>query len=264
MSFDAQAAAQALLAARRAGRPAGPLPAGIAPTTLAEGVAAQVALATLLGAMPPAGFKIGATTAKMQALLGLAAPLGGFMESVNLHASGATLPFAAYRGVGVECEIGVRLAADLPAGAVAPEAAAAAVGEVFAAIEVVENRYGAPPVGDLTAVGTPTLLADQVYHAAAVLGAPASGWRGLDLAAVAGRMTVDGVLVGEGVGRELLGHPMQALAWLAGSVTAAGFGGLRAGQVVMMGSVTPPIWLAGPCAVSVAFDGLGEAALRFV
>jgi assimilatory nitrate reductase catalytic subunit len=46
------------------------------------------------------------------------------------------------------------------------------VGAVFPAIEVVENRYGPAPAGDLPSFGVPSLLADQVYHAAAVLGAP--------------------------------------------------------------------------------------------
>jgi 2-keto-4-pentenoate hydratase len=76
-------------------------------------------------------------------------------------------------------------------------------------------------------------------------------------------MWVDGALRGEGHGRDLLGHPMEALAWLADSGAAHAFGGLRVGQVVFLGSVTPPIWLEGPCAVRVEFDGLGAAELRF-
>jgi 2-keto-4-pentenoate hydratase len=56
---------------------------------------------------------------------------------------------------------------------------------------------------------------------------------------------------------------MAALAWLAASEVARAFGGLRAGQVIMLGSVTPPIWLDAPCAVSVAFDGMPEVRLQF-
>ena len=50
-----------------------------------------------------------------------------------------------------------------------------------------------------------------------------------------------------------MGHPLNCLAWLAGSSVAAAFGGLKAGQVVMLGSVTPPIWLTGPASVTVDF-----------
>jgi 2-keto-4-pentenoate hydratase len=264
MSAAIEQAAELLLAHRRAGEPAGPLPPAIAPATEAEGAAVQAALARLIGAWPPAGFKIGATAARMQAYLGLSGPIGGFMPRAGLHASGAVLPWSAYRGPGVECEIGVRLAHDLPPGACDAAQAEAAVESVFAAIEVVDNRYGPPPAGDLEAIGTPTLIADQVYHAAAVLGAPAKGWRRLDLAAIGGRISVDGVERGRGHGADLLGHPMAALAFLAGSSVAHAFGGLRAGQVVMLGSVTPPIWLDRPGTAEVVFDGLGPpVSVRF-
>jgi 2-keto-4-pentenoate hydratase len=65
------------------------------------------------------------------------------------------------------------------------------------------------------------------------------------------------------VGADLLGHPLEALACLAGSPAAAAFGGLKAGQVVFLGSVTPPIWLNGPCEVTVAFDVLGRVTASF-
>lgn len=257
MTGSIDQAAEALLAHRRAGEPAGPLPATIRPANEDEGAAVQAALARLMGAWPPAGFKIGATAARMQAYLGLSGPIGGFMPGAALHPSGATLPWAGFRGVGVECEIAVRLARDLPPLPCDTRVAEAAVASVCAGIEVVENRYGPPPAGDLKAIGTPTLIADQVYHAAAVLGTPVERWAGLDLATITGRIRVDGVERAAGHGADLLGHPMAALAWLAGSSVVRAFGGLRAGQVVMLGSVTPPIWLDGPSVVEVAFDGLG-------
>lgn len=260
--MTAATTAAAVLSARRRGPPYGPLPAEVAPRTLAEGLAAQLALARMLDADPPAGFKIGATAAGMRAYLGLEHPLAGFMPREGLVASGATLPWTG-APLGVECEIGIRLARDLPAGPCDAAQAAAAVGDVFAAIEIVENRYGPPPAGDLKTVGPGGLLADQVFHHGGVLGAPAVDWRALDLAAVPGRMRIDGAEVGHGLGADLLGHPMAALAWLAGSAEAASFGGLRAGQVVLLGSVTAPIWLQGPCRVDVAFTGLGEASVRF-
>jgi 2-keto-4-pentenoate hydratase len=261
MSFDADATAAALHAARLARRPAGPLPAAIAPRNEAEAAAAQFALARLAGAVPPAGFKLGATGRRMQSYLGLPGPTAGFMPQSGLHASGTVLEFSDFRGPGVECEIAVRLARDIQPGPTDITSATAAVGDLFAAIELVENRYGPPPAGDIAAIGTPTLIADQTYHAAAVTGAPTS-WRELDLPALPGRILVNGTIRAEGLGAELLGHPMQALAWLAGSDVAAAFGGLRAGQIVMLGSVTPPIWLDGPCEVDVVFQGLSPVSLR--
>jgi 2-keto-4-pentenoate hydratase len=261
-AFDPAPAAAALHAARLARQPAGPLPPAIVPPTIADGIAVQVALAARMGALPPGGFKIGATAKRMQDYLGLSGPAAGFMPREGLHAAPATLAWGSFRGLGVECELAVRLAQDLPPGPCDRARAAAAVGALFAAIELVENRYGPPPAGDLKALGTPTLIADQVYHAAAVLAPPPADWRAIDLEAIPGRFLVDGVERSAGFGRDLLGHPLAALAWLAASPEVAAFGGLKAGQVVMLGSVTPPIWLDGPCQVVADFAGLPPASLH--
>ena len=251
-------AADTILAARRAKRPLEPL-GGAAPADPAAGYALQRRVAERLGAVPPAGFKIGATTKQMQEYLGLSGPAAGFVPRESLRPDGATLRFADFLNVGVECEVGVRLGRDLPFGPCTRERAAEAVAEVFPAIEVVERRYPS----DLAALGTPTLIADQVFHAAGLMGAPVPDWRAVDLGAARGELRVDGVVRGAGHGRDLLGHPFEALAWLAGSGAAEAFGGLGAGQVVWLGSVTPPIWLDGPCEVEAVFDLLGAARLRF-
>jgi 2-keto-4-pentenoate hydratase len=199
----------------------------------------------------------------MQEYLGLSGPAAGFMATGGIHRSGVSLPFASFVHPGVECELAVRLARDLPAQPCTLEEAAEAVGDLFAAIEVVENRYS-----DLAQLGTPTLIADQVFHAAAILGdPPTTNWRELDLASLPGRVTVDGHQRDEGIGADLMGHPLQCLAWLAGSEVAAAFGGLRSGQVVLLGSVTPPVWFQGPfhapARVSVEFTGLPSVLLTF-
>jgi len=74
---------------------------------------------------------------------------------------------------------------------------------------------------------------------------------------------VDGEVRLEGDAGDLLGHPMNCLAWIAASPVAAAFGGLKAGQVVMLGSVTPPIWLDGPCTVTVEFPPLPRVRVTF-
>jgi len=248
-------AAEAIIEARRSRRILAPLGA-IAPKTEQAGYAVQKEVALRLGGLPPAGFKIGATTKQMQAYLGLSGPAAGFVSKSGLRATPATARFADFLNPGLECEVGLRLARDIAPGPCTRDQAAEAVGEVFAAIEIVEKRYD-----DLVKLTTPTLIADQVFHAGGVLGASVKEWRGIDLAAVRGRITVDGVVRGEGVGADLLGHPFEALAWLAASGGAAAFGGLKAGQVVFLGSVTPPIWLDGPCTGVVEFDALGRVEL---
>lgn len=252
--FDPDALAAHLAAARRARRVLALPPPHLLPPSHAAGVAAQRALARTWGADPPAGFKVGATARAMQEYLGLPGPLAGFMPGAGLHGSFSTLAFAGFVAPGVECEIAVHLGRDLPPGPCTAAQAAEAVDGVMAAIELVELRYP-----DIAAFGAPLLVADQVFHAAAVLGTPQADWRALDLDALPGRVLVDGEERGHGLGRDLLGGPLRVLAWLAGSEEAAAFGGLRAGQVVMLGSVTPPVWLDGPCRVEVAFPPLEPA-----
>jgi len=258
MSYQPERAAAILHQTRERRAQVTPLPRDVAPRTEAEGAAVQRALAHRTGAASPAGFKIGATARRMQEYLGLSGPAAGFMAIGNIHHSGATVRFADFIRPGVECELAVRLASDLPAGPCTAEQAADSVGDLMAGIEIVENRYG-----ELLELGVPTLIADQVYHAAAVLGEPGiRDWRSLDLGTLRGRLVVDGHVRDEGVGADLMGHPMNCLAWLAGSSVAAAFGGLKAGQVVMLGSVTPPIWLTGPANVTIEFAPLPPVQVR--
>ncbi len=247
------------MAVRRTRRVLDGLPPGIAPRVLADGIATQMAVARLSGAQPPAGFKIGATARRMQDYLGLPGPLAGFIAEAGLHGSGSTLSFAAFLHPGVECELAVMLAHDLPPGPCSNAQARAAIGELMAAIELVENRYG-----PLDVLGTPTLVADQVFHADAMLGEPYPGWRDLDLCSLAGSISVDGHDRGAGTGADLLGDPIKALAWLAASDEVAAFGGLRAGQIVMLGSVCPPVWLDGPGEITVRFPPLPTVILHLV
>jgi 2-keto-4-pentenoate hydratase len=252
MTFDPVPAAKALQQIRRDRTTVSRLPAGISPSTEAEGAAVQFALAELAGSVPPAGFKIGATGKRMQVYLGVDAPIAGFMRAKDVHHGHADLHFADFIKPGVECEVAVRLAHDLPSGPCSLEQALAAVGDFFAGIEIVENRYG-----DLKELGTPTLVADQMYHCAAVIGDRHEvDWRALDIGALRGRISLDNADGDEGVTTDLLGHPLNGLVWLAGSSEAAAFGGLKAGQVVMLGSVTPPVWLTGPATVTVVFPPL--------
>jgi 2-keto-4-pentenoate hydratase len=260
--FDAIASARALLTERSLGKKMTPL--ALAPRNESEAATVQFAVATLTGHSLPAGFKIGATAQRMQAYLGLSGPAAGFMAEPGIHqpVAGQTieLPFAAFLNPGVECEIVVKLGHDLPAGSCTPAQATAAVAEFTAGIEIVENRYE-----DISQFGTPSLIADQVFHAACIRGSamPDTDWQSLDIPALAGRMSLDGEIQMEGLAGDLLGHPMNCLAWLAASPVAAAFGGLKAGQIIMLGSVTPPLWLTRPGIITVDFSPLPIVRLKF-
>ncbi len=238
------------------------LPIECRPRDEAEGYAIQAALANVLvkaGRGPVIGAKIGCTTPVMQDYMNIGSPCAGTMHESGLQESPATLRFADYHKVGVECEIAVRLSAPLPGPgpSVNREAVAACVDSCLAAIEIVDARYS-----DFRAIDTPTLIADDFFHAGCILGPAVRDWRRLDLSGVTGRMAINGDVVGTGQGADILGHPLNALSWLA-NARHVGLYRLEAGSIVMLGSVVQTAWISAGDAVAVEIESLGNAEVRF-
>lgn len=254
--MDAARAAALLGEARLAARPVPELAERDRPGDLSEAYAVQAALHQILGASDAlSGWKIGATTRSMQRYLGVGGPAFGRMLSSNTHRSGAALDSVGFVNPGIECEIAVRIGRDADDSLYDRDAASGLVDRALPAVEIVENRYG-----DFLARGAPTLVADDFFHKACVLGSGTA--RKIDLAAVAGRVLIDGMERGRGVGADVMGHPLEAVAWLANALRAQGQT-LREGEIVLTGSVTPVVWLDRfPCAAEVHLDGLGEVSLR--
>src|SRR4051794_24399550 len=207
------AAAQAIAAARRNRAPLRALPAEIVPRDEAEGYRVQRALHDLMlpvnGAL--GGYKIGCTSVVMQRYLDIPHPCSGGVFERGIHDSGVTLPAADYLRVGVECEIAVRLARDLPASA-APftqQSVMDAIEAYHPAIEIVDDRYV-----KWETMGAPTLVADDFFAAGCVLGPPIACAAAPDLLALKGRAIINGAVAGQGSGADVLGHPHNALAWL--------------------------------------------------
>jgi len=255
------AAARAIAAARRNHAPLPALPAEIVPRDEAEGYRVQRALHDLMlpvnGAL--AGYKIGCTSTVMQRYLDIPHPCSGGVFVRGIHDSGVALPAADYLRVGVECEIAVRLAADLPPSA-APftqQTVADAIEAYHPAIEIVDDRYVT-----WETMGAPTLVADDFFAAGCVLGPPIPAAAAPDLLAVQGRAIINGVAAGHGSGADVLGHPHKALAWLANHLATEGRG-LHAGQIVLTGSLVKTVWLKAGDRVVMELDGLGRAEARF-
>ncbi len=205
------------------------------------------------------GYKLAYTTAAMQEQAGWTEPCSAALMATTIYQSPATLKANDYQRLGFECEVAVRLAADLPASG-APytrETVAEAVGEVMAAFEVIDMRL---PRGVHGLVRTLTSVATNISNAGAILGPPVSDWRSLDLAAARGVAAVNGEEAGYGYGSDVMGHPFEPLAWLANKMAADGES-LPAGTVVITGSIVPPTFLAAGDHAVVSIDGLGEATL---
>ncbi len=209
-----------------------------------------------------AGHKIGCTTAVMQAYLGIHNPSAGGVLRAETHASGAVVQVRGANRLGVECEVAVRLSCDLPPRSTAAPydraTVGAAVGECMAAIEIVEDRYV-----DYGALDAQTLIADDFFGAGVVLGRPVAGFDPEALDEVFAQMLIDGSEVGSGRGEDVLGHPLEALAWLARSASTRGIT-LRAGEFVMLGSLVATHWIDPGSEVQIINDMLGDVSVSFV
>lgn len=235
-------------------------PAGATPRDLADAYAIRDAVHARLAASrfgARIGWKIGCTTPVMQAYLGIAHPCAAGLFAGTTHRGDATLRQGDFVRVGVECEIAVRLARDLPEGRFTAESVQAAVGAVMAAIEIVDDRYV-----DWQSTGTPMLVADDFFAAGAVLGRECDPAALPDLATLRGRVLIDGVEAGAGIGADVLGHPYAALAWLAGHAFERGMP-LRAGETVLLGSLVRTQWLSPGASVRIEIDALGAVEARF-
>lgn len=223
-------------------------PPGLAPASLAQAYAAQDAFVALKArdCGQPVGWKIALSNPVMQRLVNLDAPIAGRLLSRQVVGSPARTQVSAYGRLLIEFEIAVELGADLPApGGVCTRAqAGAAVAAIRPAFELADDR-----AADYATLGAHAfqMVADNAWNEGAVLGERRTDWRELDLESVRGRVSCNGTAVGEGHGRDIMGHPLDALAWLAGGVAARGLM-MRKGDVAILGSlVTSKFPQAGEC-----------------
>ena len=249
----------------------GSLPSRIAPTDESSAYEVQDELHQLLqqpgvGLGKIVGHKIGCTTKVMQDYLGMPHPCAGAIYESTVCSDGeGNFDCNTLWRPGVECELAVQLSADicaLPSGLRhTRETVSLYVGDIMAAIELVDDRYI-----DFEArnPGWPTWVADDLFGAGCVLGRaiPSQCWSALDLASIRGEMWINGISVGSGFGRDIInGHPFEALAWLANMKAERGEM-LMQGDIILLGSVVQTKWLQRGDHVKVVVEGLGQAELH--
>lgn len=234
------------------------LPADLYPASLDEAYAIRRAFQEIEeteGRGAIAGYKIGLTTAVMQKLCGVGEPCYGAIFAREVHHRRAELAAADYCRLGVETEIAFRLADDLPQGSSDPGEVAAAVESCMAAIELIEDLHY-----DYKRLDAAAIVAGNVWNAGVVLGTPVTGWRSQDLARATARLSINGQEIGKGSGGDVMGHPLNALAWLADKLAAAG-SPLRRGMIVMTGSMVPIQYPVAGDRVVIEISGLGRVEL---
>jgi 2-keto-4-pentenoate hydratase len=213
------------------------MPGDLAPRSVADAYTVQAEYAGLRAASlgSVAGYKIALTTPAMRAMVGIPEPVAGDLLERTLRRSPARVSAADYQRLLVEFEIAVELGEDLPA-VDAPytrERVARAVVAVMPALELADDR-----LADLEVLRAHPLMliAENAWNEGAVLGAPVSDWRRLDLEAVRGVASINGAVVGEGFGADVMGNPLEAVAWIANNLASRGLGLWRS-DVVITGSL---------------------------
>lgn len=197
-----------------------------------------------------AGYKIGLTSAAMQQMCGIDHPVYGALRADGMHAGGHRIALARFARLGLECEIAVRLARELPAGRALTRADVLACSDgVCAAFEMVDDANA-----DYATLDAASLVADNAWNAGVVLGpwhpAPA------DLADLRGALSLDGREIDSGRVGDALSHPFDSVLWLAAALERRGRR-LGAGAVVMTGSIVRTRFPVPGQRWSYAVNGLG-------
>jgi 2-keto-4-pentenoate hydratase len=258
--LDPRRKARLIVELFRSRTPTAVLPAALYPASLEEAYAIRAAFQEIEeqeGRGAVAGWKIGLTTPVMQKLCGVGEPCCGAIFVREVHHRRAELRAADYCRLGVETEIAFRLGADLPRGG-GRGTIAAAVDGAMAAIELIED-LGA----DYKRLDARAMIAGNVWNAGIVVGDPVAEWREIDLPGATARLSINGREIGSGSGGDVMGSPLNALAWLADTLAGAGTP-LRRGMIVMTGSMVPIQYPRPGDHVRVEVAGLGAAELSVV
>jgi 2-keto-4-pentenoate hydratase len=250
--------AEALWAARIEGHVIAVAPAQ-QPASAAAGYQVQAVMVAHAG-LTQVGWKIGATTAATQALLGVDEPFVGPLFAPHRHPDGAEVTLVVAHRPGLESEFLVGLGADLP-----PRERPYQASEVAAAVEFVAPAFeiiGCRFEGGLAGKGL-LAIADGGGNAAIVQGEPVRDWRRFDLGGHPVRLRVNGAEVASGSSADLVfGDSIGAVAWLANHPLLAGRG-LKRGELVMTGTCTGLTLIKGGDEALADFGGLGQVRATF-
>jgi 2-oxo-3-hexenedioate decarboxylase/2-keto-4-pentenoate hydratase len=199
-----------------------------------------------------AGWKVALTLPTQYQPLKLSGPVFAGIYKSGVRPSGAVFEKGWPIKAGIECEMVAKMAKDVPAGTIyTADSIKAFVADFFCGAEVVENRYGDP-----SKVSGPGRIADDVLQAACIVGTEVKGWQTLDFAGLQGRSLFDDKEIGGGPGTNVMGGALIALSWLANKLIEHGTM-LKAGDVILTGSVHTPVFLPGPGVAKTEFLGIG-------
>jgi 2-keto-4-pentenoate hydratase len=201
------------------------------------------------------GWKVGMGAPALKEKLGLTAPIVGFLLDRALLSSGAAVSLKGWQKPVAEAEIAVHIGHDLPANA-DREQVRSAIAALAPAIELVDVDG---PMDDVERV-----LSGDIFQRHVVLGPRDASRAGARLDGLAGRVTRSGKAVPVPADLETNIGEIVGIVRHVADVAAALGDGLRAGQFIICGSLTPPMFLEpGESGIDFSLDPLGAVSVRF-
>ncbi len=205
------------------------------------------------------GWKIAATSEAGQKHINVDGPMAGRILPQTVIPDGGTAPMAGNEMRVAEPEFAFRMARDLP-----PRPSAYTVQEVLEAVDTLHPAIEIPDsrFAEFVSAGAAQIIADNACAHLFVLGAAATAdWRALDIVEEKPVIALRGMQF-IGHGKNVLGDPRVALAWLANELRGLGLT-LKAGQIVTTGTCHPPLPIQSGDLFAADFGSIGKVSVAF-
>lgn len=251
-------AADSLFKARTSGEPCAPIrglvPSGsIADAYEIQRINMERALAS---GRRRIGWKIGLTNPAVQRQLGVGQPDFGPLYADAAVNDGLPIPWAHLMQPRLEAEVAFVLDRDLTDAPVTATDVVRGTAFVLPAIEIVGSRIAN---WDITILDT---IADDASSSHYVVGPKPTMMDAVDLYEVRATLSHDGKVVSGGTGADCLGHPVNAVVWLADTLLELGEP-LRAGDLVLSGALGPMVDAMPGATFEASITGLGTVRAVF-
>lgn len=202
------------------------------------------------------GHKIGLTSKVMQAATGITEPDYGVIFEDMVFENGAVVPFDNYSNVRIEVELAFVLDKPLSGPACTIFDVLSATKYVVPALEILNSHV---ELQGRTIVDT---ISDNAAMGAMVLGGRPVAVDEIDLRWVGALLYRNQTIEETGVAAGVLNHPASGVAWLANKLFVHGTT-LAAGETILAGSFTRPMWVERGDSVHADYGNLGAITCLF-
>jgi 2-oxopent-4-enoate hydratase len=217
----------------------------------------QVMMAGKLKGHKILGRKVGLTSRAMQQMLGVDQPDYGLLLDDMSVLDGGDCPLDELIQPKIEPEIAFVLEKDLTGPDVTIEQVLDATAYICPSLEIVDSRIRN------WQIKLADTIADNASSARYVLGSTISPVKSHDLRLMGMILEKNGQLIDTGAGAAALGHPANAVAWLANKLSEFGVS-LKAGDVILPGALCRAVDCKRGDTFRADFAGIGSVSVRFI